>query len=107
MLGFRAPVIDGGVAPLEAPCRRVAGVSRLYCCNSPLAATHGDGFKGHGGPYRRIQGAPWPTKGGFAAGHVRPTTTRDADTATRTHGNKKVRDLATSQTPHLETLRQF
>ena len=26
---------DGGFAPLEASCRRVAGVSRLYWCNSP------------------------------------------------------------------------
>ena len=25
----------GGFAPLEASCRRVAGVSRLYWCNSP------------------------------------------------------------------------
>ena len=25
----------GGFAPLEASCRRVAGVSHLYCCNSP------------------------------------------------------------------------
>ena len=28
-------VDDGGFAPLEAFCRRVAGVSRLYWCNSP------------------------------------------------------------------------
>ena len=26
---------DGGFAPLEALLRRVAGVSRLYWCNSP------------------------------------------------------------------------
>ena len=26
---------DGGFAALEASCRRVAGVSHLYCCNSP------------------------------------------------------------------------
>ena len=29
------PRHNGGFAPLEAFCRRVAGVSRLYCCNSP------------------------------------------------------------------------
>ena len=29
---------DGGFAALEASCRRVAGVSRLYCCNSPRLA---------------------------------------------------------------------
>ena len=28
----------GGFAPLEASCRRVAGVSRLYWCNSPRLA---------------------------------------------------------------------
>ena len=41
-LGSAAPVREhdtrgngGGFAPLEAFCRRVAGVSRLYWCNSP------------------------------------------------------------------------
>ena len=29
------PGLDGGFAPLGASRRRVAGVSRLYCCNSP------------------------------------------------------------------------
>ena len=29
---------DGGFAPLEASSRRVAGVSRLKCCNSPRLA---------------------------------------------------------------------
>ncbi len=29
------PPFGGGFAPLEASLRRVAGVSRLYCCNSP------------------------------------------------------------------------
>ena len=42
-LGSAAPVREhdtrgngGGFAALGASCRRVAGVSRLYCCNSPL-----------------------------------------------------------------------
>ena len=39
---------DGGFAPLEASLRRVAGVSRPYWCNSPLAA-----WKRAGNPVER------------------------------------------------------
>ena len=49
-LGSAAPVREhdtrgngGGFAPLEAFCRRVAGVSRLYWCNSPVSCP---GMKG-------------------------------------------------------------
>ena len=43
-----APGADGGFAPLEASLRRVAGVSRPYWCNSPLAA-----WKRAGNPVER------------------------------------------------------
>ena len=37
-LGVRRNFGDGGFAPLEASSRRVAGLSRLKCCNSPRLA---------------------------------------------------------------------
>ena len=48
-----APGADGGFAPLEASLRRVAGVSRPYWCNSPLATGKRAGNPvGHGGERR-------------------------------------------------------
>ena len=45
---------DGGFAPLEASCRRVAGVSRLYWCNSPRLLTATSRF----GTVRRLRRRP-------------------------------------------------
>ena len=48
-----APGADGGFAPLDASLRRVAGVSRPYWCNSPLATGKRAGNPvGHGGERR-------------------------------------------------------
>ena len=72
---------DGGFAPLEALPRRVAGVSRLYCCNSPrlLAARSRSGavrsrFGAVRRPHRRPPRRQTPTmgcrgRGGLHCGH--------------------------------------
>ena len=50
---WSAPGADGGFAPLDASLRRVAGVSRPYWCNSPLATGKRAGNPvGHGGERR-------------------------------------------------------
>ena len=46
----------GGFAPLEAFCRRVAGVSRLYWCNSPASCL---GMKGVA---HKLQASPPPPR---------------------------------------------
>ena len=43
----------GGFAPLEASCRRVAGVSRLYWCNSPRLLAVRSRFAAVRRPHRR------------------------------------------------------
>ena len=87
-LGSAAPVREhdtrgngGGFAPLEAFCRRVAGVSRLYWCNSPrlLAARPRFGavrsqFAVVWRPHRRPPRRQTPTmgcrgRGGLHCGH--------------------------------------
>ena len=70
MRAHDAGVNGGGFAPLEASCRRVAGVSWLYWCNSPrLVAVSLESRQRPGPPVlsdpsgeRRIFG-----DGGFAA----------------------------------------
>ena len=47
----------GGFAALEAFCRRVAGVSRLYWCNSPASCL---GMKGVA---HKLQASPPPPPG--------------------------------------------
>ena len=82
---------DGGFAPLDASLRRVAGVSRPYCCNSPLTTGkrtrnpmgHGGERAGEesGGPH----GARCRTRGGHG-GEARscPHRQRSGGASTRT-----------------------
>ena len=64
----------GGFAPLEAFCRRVAGVSRLYWCNSPRLVAVRSRFGAVWRPHRRSPRRQTPTmgcrgRGGLHCGH--------------------------------------
>ena len=64
----------GGFAPLEASCRRVAGVSRLYWCNSPRLVAVRSRFGAVWRPHRRSPRRQTPTmgcrgRGGLHCGH--------------------------------------
>ena len=64
----------GGFAPLEASCRRVVGVSRLYCCNSPRLLAVRSRFEVAWRPKCRPPRRQTPTmgcrgRGGLRSGH--------------------------------------
>ena len=64
----------GGFAPLEASCRRVVGVSRLYCCNSPRLLAVRSRFEVAWRPKCRPPRRKAPTmgcrgRGGLRSGH--------------------------------------
>ena len=65
---------DGGFAALEASCRRVAGVSWLYWCNSPRLVAVRSRFEAVWRPKRRPPRRQTPTtrcrgRGGLRSGH--------------------------------------
>ena len=65
------PGTMGAFAPLEAFCRRVAGVSRLYWCNSPLLVAVRSRFGAVRSPHRRPPRRKTPTKGCRGRGGLR------------------------------------
>ena len=65
------PRHNGGFAPLEAFCRRVAGVSRLYWCNSPLLVAVRSRFGAAWCPKCRPPRRKTPTKGCRGRGGLR------------------------------------
>ena len=69
----------GGFAPLEASCRRVAGVSRLYWCNSPPFGGALD--VGRARPWAS-HGANPPSAGGEAAVRVGEAPASPTNSAT-------------------------
>ena len=95
-LGSAAPVREhdtrgngGGFAPLEAFCRRVAGVSRLYWCNSPrLVAPSTWGELDRGPLMARIPRLPVvrPRFGAARRPHRRPTRRQTSTTGCRRRG---------------------
>ena len=95
----------GGFAALEALLRRVAGVSRLYCCNSPrlLAARSRSGavrsrFGAVRRPHRRPPRRQTPTMGRAVPGVVGEAVcivdTTTPGRACRSHANPLLRVLA-------------
>ena len=79
----------GGFAPLEAFCRRVAGVSRLYWCNSPrLVAPSTWGELDRGPLMARIPRLPVvrPRFGAARRPHRRPTRRQTSTTGCRRRG---------------------
>ena len=79
----------GGFAPLEASCRRVAGVSRLYWCNSPrLVAPSTWGELDRAPLMARIPRLPVvrPRFGAARRPHRRPTRRQTSTTGCRRRG---------------------
>ena len=70
----RAGLDGGGFAPLEASLRRVAGVSRLYWCNSPRLVAMSSAGKSHTGPraaqFPQFAGGEVTPRGGAAHAHI-------------------------------------